>query len=101
MMTFMTAFGTPHTVGIYGKPKWNGDGEDLTQPKGSKMRRSKKDTSKTPVLDNFGRDLTKHAIEGRLDPIVGRMKEIERIKKLKRNYSYGIFIQRMNEIFYF
>src|SRR5690606_12547924 len=35
--------------------------------------------SKTPVLDNFGRDLTKAAEEGRLDPIVGREKEIERV----------------------
>ncbi len=34
--------------------------------------------SKTPVLDNFGRDLTKLAEEGKLDPIVGREKEIER-----------------------
>ncbi len=35
--------------------------------------------SKTPVLDNFGRDLTKLAIEGGLDPVVGREKEIERV----------------------
>jgi len=38
--------------------------------------------SKTPVLDNFGRDLTKMAIEGRLDPIVGREKEIERVSQI-------------------
>jgi ATP-dependent Clp protease ATP-binding subunit ClpC len=43
-----------------------------------------KPTSKslTPVLDNFGRDLTKYAIEGRLDPIVGRDKEIERVSQI-------------------
>ena len=35
--------------------------------------------SKTPVLDNFGRDLTKMAEEGKLDPIVGRDSEIERV----------------------
>lgn len=38
--------------------------------------------SKTPVLDNFGRDLTKSAEEGRLDPIVGREKEIERVSQI-------------------
>lgn len=38
--------------------------------------------SKTPVLDNFGRDLTKMAEEGRLDPIVGRQKEIERVSQV-------------------
>ncbi len=38
--------------------------------------------SKTPVLDNFGRDLTKAAEEGRLDPVVGREKEIERVSQI-------------------
>ncbi|MCH2225046.1 MAG: ATP-dependent Clp protease ATP-binding subunit, partial [Crocinitomicaceae bacterium] len=38
--------------------------------------------SKTPVLDNFGRDLTKMADAGRLDPIVGREEEIERVSQI-------------------
>ncbi|MBA9075662.1 ATP-dependent Clp protease ATP-binding subunit [Rufibacter quisquiliarum] len=38
--------------------------------------------SRTPVLDNFGRDLTKLAEEGKLDPIVGREKEIERVAQV-------------------
>ncbi len=38
--------------------------------------------SKTPVLDNFGRDLTRAAEEGKLDPIVGREKELERIAQI-------------------
>ncbi|HNR19634.1 MAG TPA: ATP-dependent Clp protease ATP-binding subunit [Bacteroidia bacterium] len=38
--------------------------------------------SKTPVLDNFGRDLTRAAEEGKLDPIVGRGKEIERVSQI-------------------
>lgn len=38
--------------------------------------------SKTPVLDNFGRDLTSLAIEGKLDPVVGREKEIERVSQI-------------------
>lgn len=38
--------------------------------------------SRTPVLDNFGRDLTKYAELGKLDPIVGREKEIERVAQV-------------------
>lgn len=38
--------------------------------------------SRTPVLDNFGRDLTRYAEEGKLDPIVGREKEIERVAQI-------------------
>lgn len=44
---------------------------------------SKIDTkSKTPVLDTYSRDLTKYAEEGKLDPIVGREKEIERVSQI-------------------
>ncbi len=38
--------------------------------------------SKTPVLDNFGRDITKFAELGTLDPIVGRDEEIERVSQI-------------------
>jgi len=38
--------------------------------------------SKTPVLDNFGRDLTEMAEQGKLDPVVGREKEIERVSQI-------------------
>lgn len=38
--------------------------------------------SDTPVLDNFGTDITRAAIENRLDPVVGREKEIERIAQI-------------------
>jgi ATP-dependent Clp protease ATP-binding subunit ClpC len=38
--------------------------------------------SKTPVLDNFGRDLTVQAVEGKLDPVVGREKEIQRVSQV-------------------
>ena len=48
--------------------------------KSSKSSTSKK--SKTPVLDNFGSDLTAMAIEGKLDPVVGREKEIERVSQI-------------------
>ncbi|MEL0186843.1 MAG: ATP-dependent Clp protease ATP-binding subunit [Flavobacteriaceae bacterium] len=43
---------------------------------------SKSKKSKTPVLDNFGRDLTAFASEGKLDPIIGRNKEIERVSQI-------------------
>ena len=38
--------------------------------------------SKTPTLDNFGRDLTSLAREGKLDPVIGREKEIERVSQI-------------------
>jgi ATP-dependent Clp protease ATP-binding subunit ClpC len=48
----------------------------------SKKGSSKMDKSKTPVLDNFGRDLTALAEEDKLDPIVGREREIERVAQV-------------------
>jgi ATP-dependent Clp protease ATP-binding subunit ClpC len=42
----------------------------------------KTEKTKTPVLDNFGRDLTKLASEDKLDPVVGREKEIERVAQI-------------------
>ena len=40
------------------------------------------DKGKTPTLDEFSRDLTKMAIEGKLDPVIGRAKEIERLVQI-------------------
>lgn len=45
-------------------------------------REKKMEKSKTPVLDNFGRDLTQLAEDGKLDPIIGRDKEIERVAQV-------------------
>lgn len=42
----------------------------------------KVERTKTPVLDNFGRDLTKLAIEDKLDPVIGREREIERVAQI-------------------
>jgi ATP-dependent Clp protease ATP-binding subunit ClpC len=58
-----------------------------TSSKPEKMRPSSSksqqpDKQKTPVLDNFGRDLTKLANEGKLDPVIGREKEIERVAQV-------------------
>ncbi len=49
---------------------------------GGNIKKISDSKSKTPVLDNFGRDITKYAEEGRLDPIVGRSRELERIAQI-------------------
>ncbi|MFT6209912.1 MAG: ATP-dependent Clp protease ATP-binding subunit ClpC [Bacteroidia bacterium] len=49
---------------------------------GGPTRKAVDPKSKTPVLDNFGRDLTTFAEEGKLDPVVGREKEIERVSQI-------------------
>ena len=58
------------------------EGGDAGFAGGSGQRKSTDPKSKTPVLDNFGRDLTKMAEAGKLDPIVGREKEIERVSQI-------------------
>ena len=57
------------------------DLEDV-KPKEPAQNKNANAKSKTPVLDNFGRDLTKAAAENRLDPIVGREKELERVAQI-------------------
>jgi ATP-dependent Clp protease ATP-binding subunit ClpC len=52
-------------------------GENFNNPTNKSNKKSK-----TPVLDNFGRDLTELAEEGKLDPVVGREKEIERVSQI-------------------
>ena len=59
------------------------DEEDETPTQTTDKQQNKKNAkSATPVLDSFGRDLTKAAEEGRLDPIVGRETELERIAQI-------------------
>jgi len=58
------------------------ESDEATRSYGGGVRKSTEAKSKTPVLDNFGRDLTKSAEDGRLDPIVGREKELERIAQI-------------------
>ncbi|NJN24546.1 MAG: ATP-dependent Clp protease ATP-binding subunit [Cyclobacteriaceae bacterium] len=54
-----------------------------SSPSGSSKEPAKTaEKSRTPVLDNFGRDLTKMAEDNKLDPIVGREKEIERVGQI-------------------
>ena len=65
--------------------------EDIRQsPSGNKSNAAqqqarpaqKKPANDTPILDNFGTDMTKAAEEGKLDPVVGRVKEIERLAQI-------------------
>ena len=56
--------------------------EDDTQFISKRPTHSKKTKSNTPVLDNFGRDLTKYAEDGKLDPVIGRKNEIERVSQI-------------------
>ena len=72
--TTPTASGAP--AGGPGKTPGSG------RPSGSKDRGGKMEKSKTPVLDNFGRDLTALAEEDKLDPVVGREAEIERVAQV-------------------
>ena len=61
------------------------DSDDFPEEESSfpeKNPRKSSPKSSTPVLDNFGRDLTLIAEEGKLDPIVGRNKEIERVSQI-------------------
>lgn len=56
--------------------------DDENQASFEQTKRTPSKKSKTPVLDNFGRDLTNLAENGKLDPVVGRKKEIERVSQI-------------------
>ncbi len=69
------------------------NGDDVLEQKGETAPKEQKgatirigtpknNTGKTPVLDSFGFDLTKAAMEDKLDPVVGREKEIERLAQI-------------------
>jgi ATP-dependent Clp protease ATP-binding subunit ClpC len=85
------ASGSPGADTFSSKPKAQGpqgteddddEGGGFQGGGGGSTRKQGDSKSKTPVLDNFGRDLTKMAEEGKLDPIVGREKEIERVSQI-------------------
>jgi ATP-dependent Clp protease ATP-binding subunit ClpC len=56
--------------------------DDEEEDKFKAQKKMTETKSKTPVLDTFGRDLTKLAEEGKIDPIIGREKEIERVSQI-------------------
>jgi ATP-dependent Clp protease ATP-binding subunit ClpC len=58
-----------------------GDFEEIDDL-GKKAKKATQGKSTTPILDNFGRDITKLASEGQIDPIIGREDEIERVSQI-------------------
>ncbi len=70
----------PKNESSYGDDSGADDGLKETSFNNPANKTNKK--SKTPVLDNFGRDLTEMAEQGKLDPVVGREKEIERVSQI-------------------
>ena len=87
----MTILRAPQTSGItngIGLPDEEEEEFEATSPSskssnssksGSTTTAQKKENSKTPVLDTFGTDITQAALDGKLDPCVGREKEIQRV----------------------
>lgn len=77
----------PSTDGIGLPDEDEEDFEEGDNMKGSHMKSTQTDVAqhgngKTPVLDNFSTDLTRAAAEGKLDPVVGREKEIQRVTEI-------------------
>ena len=64
---------------------FSGDGDQENPSyRETRQRRnvSRGDNSATPVIDKYGKDITREAAEGRLDPVVGRETEIERLAQI-------------------
>lgn len=58
------------------------DDDDAVEGKSNVGTQQPRQATDTPVLDNFGTDMTKAAMDGKLDPIVGREREIERLAQI-------------------
>jgi len=85
----MLEYQTENPMGSADTDDPNDEGDELYASSGNPRggRSSSKESkgtekSRTPVLDNFGRDLTKLAEDDKLDPIIGREKEIERVAQI-------------------
>ncbi|MCB0518711.1 MAG: ATP-dependent Clp protease ATP-binding subunit [Lewinellaceae bacterium] len=73
----------PTSVDPYAQAPSDDDSyEDEDNPRFQQQQRKGQQKSRTPVLDNFGRDVTRLAEEGKLDPIIGRENEIERVSQI-------------------
>jgi len=71
---------TPRAESFSSEDMPKDENKDSSTSQSSNQKGGKK--SKTPVLDNFGRDLTAMAEQGKLDPVVGREKEIQRVSQI-------------------
>ena len=63
-------------------PDEKDDSEESKNPFSSKQKTKSSSNTKTPVLDNFGRDMTALAESNKLDPVIGREKEIQRVSQI-------------------
>ncbi|MBS1778299.1 MAG: ATP-dependent Clp protease ATP-binding subunit [Bacteroidetes bacterium] len=73
---------SPRGAADYNDPGGEEFDDDDERKQFQQRRQAGNSKSKTPVLDNFGRDITKLAELGNLDPIVGREEEIERVSQI-------------------
>lgn len=78
---------TTDGLGLPDEEEEEHDSDPFGTPSGNARRKSATATQhssggKTPILDNFSTDLTKAAAEGKLDPVVGREKEIQRVTEI-------------------
>ncbi len=78
---------TTDGLGLPDEEEEEHDSDPFGAPSGNARRKSATATQhssggKTPILDNFSTDLTKAAAEGKLDPVVGREKEIQRVTEI-------------------
>ncbi|MBO6074157.1 MAG: ATP-dependent Clp protease ATP-binding subunit [Paludibacteraceae bacterium] len=83
--TMENAYGVTYEVieEMYPKPeRVMADGTAEEEEKGERQKSKAKSKSDTPALDAYGRDLTRMAIEGKLDPVVGREQEITRVLRI-------------------
>lgn len=83
--TLENAYGITYEVieELYPKPeRVMADGTAEEEEKGDSRKAKGKSKSDTPALDAYGRDLTRLAIEGKLDPVVGREQEITRVLRI-------------------
>jgi ATP-dependent Clp protease ATP-binding subunit ClpC len=66
--------------------------DDRSKSKGGSKMVNRKEGSKTPVLDGFGRDLTRAAQKGELDAVIGRAKEVKRVMQVLSRRNKGNLI---------
>mgnify|MGYP002303829115 CR=1 FL=1 len=88
--------------GIRRQPTGNGESSFFSQEaKQTTRTQQQKPNNDTPVLDSFGTDMTKAASEGKLDPIVGREKEIERlVAQMNAEYGAGTATLELRDQYY-
>tara|TARA_B100000963_G_C22632649_1_gene675802 strand:+ start:1497 stop:3998 length:2502 start_codon:yes stop_codon:yes gene_type:complete len=81
---FLNELETEENLNIDSKKEVKGSVSDEEGPnyENRKTSSTSRGKSMTPVLDNFGRDLTKYAEDGKLDPVIGRQEEIERVSQI-------------------